>query len=335
MSTVTHDEPDVATAGHVLIIDDEPVNLSVLEGLLVPLGYRVETASDGSEALQKVAARAPDVILLDVMMPGIDGFEVCRRLKADTATALIPVVMVTALDAAQHKVRGLDVGADDFLSKPVDEVELVARVRSSVHRSRLQAQLHTTEAVLSTLATAVEVRDDVTGGHVRRLAENADLLSTALALDPTERVALRWAALLHDIGKIGVPDNVLNKPGPLDAEEWAIMRMHPASGEQIIGPLAGMEQVTPIVRHHHERWDGSGYPDGLAGEDIPRLARAFQLLDIFDALTSPRPYKQALDREEAMAIMRAEQGVTLDPDLAEVFLAQVASQCQVAAEGAL
>lgn len=321
--------PIDTTAVRILVVDDDATNRGVLTGLLEPLGYETTEADSGVAALRAAAEAVPDLILLDVMMPGMDGFEVCRHLRATPATALVPIVMITALDADKHKVRGLEAEADDFLTKPVDEVELEVRVRALARRSRLQARLHTTESVLLALANAIEVRDDVTGQHVRRLANNVDLLATALDLDAAGRSALQWAAVLHDVGKIGVPDEILGKPGPLSDDEWVVMRRHPELGEKIVLPLDGLGDVRAIIRHHHERWDGAGYPDGLSGDGIPYLARAFQLIDVFDALTATRPYKRALDRQEAIEVMSGEAGAVLDPHLAAVFLEQVALQCAV------
>ncbi len=316
------------TAGSVLVVDDEPINLAVVEGLLAPLGFEVRTAADGAAALAEVRRDAPDVVLLDVMMPGMSGFEVCERLRSDASTALVPVVMVTALDAHEHRLRGLRAGADEFLTKPFDEVELEVRVRSLVARSHLQRRLHTSEQVVASLATVIEVKDDVTGGHCTRLQRNAERFADALLLDPTARETLSWAGLLHDVGKVGVPDHVLNKPGRLDDDEWEVMRGHTELGERIVRPLGGLVDVVPIVRHHHERFDGSGYPDGLRGEEIPFLARVFQCLDIYDALTSARPYKRALTADEALEVMDGEAGTIIDPDLFDLFATKVAPGCE-------
>lgn len=313
------------SAGVVLAVDDTPGNLVVLEALLAPLGYEVLTASSGAEGLRLVADRTPDVMLLDVMMPNMDGLEVCRRMKADPATALVPIVLVTSLDARDYRLSGLQAGADEFLSKPLDESELIVRLKSLVTRSRLQQQLHTTEAVLATIASAIELKDGTTGHHCQRLADSATALGRWLGLPQPDQEILRWAGQLHDVGKVGVPDAVLAKPGPLTADEWRLMQSHAELGERILQPLAGLEPVLPIVRHHHEWWDGGGYPDRLAGEDIPMLARVFQLVDAFDALTSTRPYKPAYPADQALAIMDSESGRRFDPELLEEFVDAVSN----------
>jgi putative two-component system response regulator len=297
-----------AAAGrsHVLVVDDISLNRQFLKDELEDEGYLVSTAEDGEQALAIVAEDPPDLILLDVMMPKLDGFEVCRRLKSDERTILIPVVMVTALTATHERIKGIEVGADDFLSKPHNRLELLTRVRSLLKLKRHTDELENAETVLFTLALSVEAKDPYTNDHCGRLSRCAVALGRKLGLPQEQLKALHRGGVLHDLGKIGVPDAILLKPGPLTDVERAVIREHPAIGEKICAPLKSLRLVLPIIRHHHERWDGSGYPDGLAGEAIPLTARILQSADIYDALTTARPYKPAYSREQACAIMREE-----------------------------
>ena len=308
-----------ASTGRVLVVDDQYASRLIIEDLLMAGGHTVLSADSGPAGLALADEFKPDVILLDVLMPGLDGFEVCRRLKSRPETALIPVVLLTSLEGRSDRLQGLAAGADDFLSKPIDEAELSLRVRSSVVRSRLQRRLHTTEAVLETIASALELKDGTTGQHCVRLADAAASFGRFLGLTAHDIEVLRWAGRLHDVGKVGVPDAVLTKPGPLSTSEWELMRKHAEFGEAMLRPLAHLAAVLPIVRHHHEWWNGMGYPDGLAGVEIPYLARVFQLADAFDALVSVRPYKGALSAPSALALMRREAGTRFDPDLFAAF----------------
>ncbi|MBI2001674.1 MAG: response regulator [candidate division NC10 bacterium] len=290
----------------ILVVDDDALIRQFLEDQLTGEGYLVSTAREGEEALAKVAAEPPDLILLDVMMPKVDGFEVCRRLKSDERTILIPVVMVTALTATDQRIKGIEAGADDFLSKPYNRLELFTRVRSLLKLKRHTDELENAETVLFSLALSVEAKDPYTNGHCDRLARYSVALGKSLGLHAEQLKALQRGGVLHDLGKIGVPESILLKPGPLNEVERAVVREHPAIGERICKPLKTLRTVLPIIRHHHERWDGSGYPDGLAGEAIPLTARIMQVADIYDAFTTERPYKRALTQEEAIALMREE-----------------------------
>lgn len=307
-------------AGTVLVVDDQPENIAALSEALRPLGYTVLSAESGTEGLRLVRQSQPDVVLLDIVMPDLDGFEVCRQLKLDDETRLIPVVFLTGLESREARLRGLELGATDFLTKPFDLVELETRVRNLVNFRRLTEELESAEQMLFAIARTVEARDEHTGGHCDRLSLLAARLGQHLGLDDEAVRALSRAGYLHDIGKVGVPDSVLLKPGPLDAEEWNIMRTHVETGVEICSPLRSFRPVLPIIRHHHERFDGTGYPDGLSGEEIPYLARVFQVADAFDALTTDRPYREALETDRALRVMRdeTEQG-RWDPDVIEAF----------------
>jgi putative two-component system response regulator len=296
----------MAATGKVLVIDDQPQSLEAMREALYPLGFEVWQALDGETGFLLARERQPDVILLDVMMPGVDGYEVCRRLKADEETRLLPVVFFTGLDSRQARLRGLEVGATDFLSKPFDLVELEVRVRNLVHFRHLTQDLDDAEKMLFAVARTIEARDEGTGEHCDRLSQLAAQLGEHIGLDHEAAKALRRAGYLHDIGKVAVPDAVLLKPARLDQGEWRIMRSHVEIGVKICAPLRTLRPVLPIIRHHHEHSDGSGYPDALNGDQIPLLARVFQVVDVFDALTNDRPYRKALTVDEALELQREE-----------------------------
>jgi putative two-component system response regulator len=285
--------------GTVLVVDDVVENVQVLSRLLVRDGHRVHSASNGREALESVPRIQPDLILMDVMMPVMSGLEACRRLKSHEETRLIPVVLVTALDERGDKIQGINAGADDFLTKPVDQQELSARVRSFVRLRRFTTDLDSAESVIMSLALTIEARDASTEGHCHRLARSATALGVHLDLVDEDLSALHRGGFLHDVGKVGVPDAVLLKPGPLTKEEFEQMKQHTLIGDRLCGELRSLKSVRPIVRSHHERLDGSGYPDGLRGNEIPLLAQIIGIVDVFDALTNARPYKPALSVEDA------------------------------------
>lgn len=290
----------------VLVIDDHSSSRMTAVALLSVEGYEVLEADSGPTGLKRVIEGNPDLILLDVMMPGMDGFEVCRRLKADEHTRLIPVVFITALNDRRSRIMGIEVGADDFLSKPFDRLELSARVKSLVRQKRLNEDLDHAEQVLFSIARAVESRDPNTGDHCERLVTMGKAFGEYIQLSRLEIRNLMWGGYLHDIGKVGIPDAVLLKKGAFTDEEREIMNQHVMIGETICKPLRTMAGVIPIIRCHHERWDGTGYPDGLAGNAIPYLAQVFQMIDIYDALTSERPYKRAFTPAEALEIIAQE-----------------------------
>jgi len=308
--------------GRILVVDDEAQNVEVFSRLMKRFGYEVLTATSGELALQSVARDRPDLVLLDVNMPGIDGFEVCRRLKSDTRTRLIPIVLITGMNATEDRVRGIEAGADDFLAKPPVLAELEARVRSLMRLKRYTDELDSAQSVILTLGLTIESRDPCTQGHCERLTRYAAALGGRLGLDEDQLVALRRGAFLHDVGKVGISDVILLKPGPLTPSERAAMQQHPVIGDRLCGELRALEDVRPIVRHHHERPDGTGYPDGLVGDSIPLLARIMNVVDSYDALTTERPYKTARSHEEAVRELREEAARGWKfPSLVEEFVA--------------
>jgi putative two-component system response regulator len=314
----------------ILVVDDHPSSRMTAVALLSVEGYEVLEADSGLTALDCIAEANPDLILLDVMMPEMDGYEVCRRLKQDEHTRLIPIIFVTALNDRRARLRGIEVGGDDFLSKPFDQIELSARVKSLVRQKRLNEDLDHAGQVLFSIARTIESRDPNTGDHCERLVILGKAFGGFLNLSRNEMRDLIWVSYLHDIGKVGIPDSVLLKSGKLTAEEWAIMQQHVLIGERICQPLRTMRGVIPIIRHHHERWDGSGYPDGLAGDDIPFLAQVFQLIDIYDALTHERPYKPAFSVEQSLDIIAEETARGWrNPELAELFARFMQVQCKM------
>lgn len=305
----------------ILIADDHESSLSALEGLLSLEGFEVVTAPDGEEALSAFHRGQPDLLLLDVKMPRLSGFEVCRRIKNDADTRLIPIILITAMTATEDRLAGIQAGADDFLTKPVDREQLIARVKSLLKQKAYTDELERAEAVLFALARSIEGKDPHTEGHCERLAEMSGRLGEFLGLDGPEVQALRRAGVVHDIGKVAVPDHVLLKPGPLTAEERALVERHPVVGEGICAPLKSFQLVLPIIRHHHEKLDGTGYPDGLKGNAIPITARVLQVVDVYDALIAARPYKRAMTPVEALALMEEEvRRGWWDPEVFAVFV---------------
>jgi putative two-component system response regulator len=318
----------------VLAVDDDTTNLLVIEKMLATHGCMVEKATSGQEALDKVWKRLPDVILLDVMMPGMDGFEVCRKLKGGESTRLVPIIIVTALQEKEDRIKGIQAGCDDFISKPIDRLELLARVHALGQVKRLNDDLDHAESVVLSLARAVEAKDITTGDHCDRLIRLSRSFGTHLGLDEKAIRTLERTSILHDVGKIGIPDSILLKPAKLNEEEWKIMRTHPLLGEEICHPLRSLADVCPVIRHHHERWNGTGYPDGLVGESIPYLARVFQIIDAFDAMSTERPYKQAFTFEETVRTLKEETEKGLwDPELMKRFTEFIKENPQLAKKG--
>lgn len=304
----------------VLIADDEPNNRLLLSAVLADADCDVFAFEDGLSLLAAAAAEVPAAILLDVNMPGPDGLEVCRRLKSDPRLRLVPVLMVTALGDLEDRVRALDAGADDFLAKPFSSAEVLARVRSFLRLSEVLRALDHTEQVVRSLARAVEARDAYTEHHTERVAAFAIQLGRVAGLAADQIPALWMAASIHDIGKVGVPDAVLGKPGPLTEAERAVMGRHVLIGAEIAAPLRSSDLLVPVIRHHHERWDGRGYPWGLSGQEIPIEARIVAVSDSYDAITSNRPYRRARSSREAIQVLLSGAGTQWDPDLVQLFI---------------
>jgi putative two-component system response regulator len=301
-----HGRRRAVMTGKILVADDESAARSGLELLLRRQGYDVISVENGHAALEQCACFRPDLVLLDVVMPGLDGFAICQRLKADPETRLTPVVLITGLSATEDRIQGIQAGADDFLSKPLDRTELLARVGSLLKLKAYTDELEHAESVMFSLALSLEARDPYTHGHCERLSNYSARLGERLGLEPGQITALRRSGILHDIGKVVVPDAILLKQGPLTPGEEGIMRQHPIEGERICTPLKCFHQILPIIRCHHEKLDGSGYPDGLKGEQIPLTAQILQIVDVYDALTTERSYRNALSSGEALNIMEDE-----------------------------
>jgi putative two-component system response regulator len=314
----------------ILVVDDAPLNIEVLSGIL-RRHYRVKAATSGARALELSRSEAPDLILLDIMMPGLDGLQVCRELKADLRTRAIPVIFVTALGELEDESRGFAAGCVDYVVKPISSPLVLARVRTHLALAQQQRELErqvgerTAElatsrmALIRCLGKAAEFKDDHTGQHVVRMSHYCRLLALAVGCGEAEADLIMHAAPMHDVGKIGIPDRILQKPGPLDADEWAIMQRHVEYGAQILGEHDSelLSLARTIALTHHERWDGQGYPRGLRGEEIPIAGRIAALADVFDALASERPYKGAWELPAVMGQIRMDRGTHFDPLLVD------------------
>ena len=322
-----HDNLSFVDSSHgrpvVLVVDDSRAIRTVIEACLSGINCDIRFAANGPTALEMIDADPPDLVLLDVQMPGMDGYEVCVRIRANPRFKLLPVVMITARTHTQDRVRALEKGADDFMTKPFERAELVARVRSSLRLKSLYNTLDSAEQVIFALAAAVEAKDSLTERHTRRVAESARHLGMRLGLSDAAQDALYRGGIIHDIGKIGVSESILLKCGPLDMGDQQRMQEHPDIGANIIAPLHTGSSLQPIIRHHHERFDGSGYPDGLRGVKIPLLARIISICDAFDALINDRPYRSGVSVDNAIATLRAGAGTQWDPGLVELFIAEL------------
>lgn len=319
---MTSGTPPPASAGTILVVDDLDAVVQMMADILGGEGYRVLRAWDGAGALDVVAGDPPDLVIADVRMPGLDGFDLCRALKASPATRLIPVVLMTGASGGRDRLLAIEAGAQDFVRKPIDQAELKARVRSLMQIKRYTDDLDSAEAVLRSMALMVEARDAYTDGHCQRLARYATELGAMLNLSEDDLVTLGRGGYFHDIGKIALPDAILLKPAALTPEEFARVKEHPAEGERLCGNLRALRHVRPIIRQHHERLDGSGYPDGLTGDEISLLAQIIGIVDVYDAMTTHRPYRPAASSDEALT----ELGREVDrgwrrADLVEAFVA--------------
>ena len=326
----------------ILIVDDVATNRKLLMTFLKPDGYSCEAAEDGESALRLIPEFKPDLILLDIMMPGLDGFEVARRIKADEHSSHIPIIMLTALTDRDSRIKGLDAGAEDFLNKPFDQLELRVRIRNllklkefqdllqdqnesleSEVRERTREIWETRLDIVRSLGRAAEYRDNETGMHIIRMSNFSQILALAIGQGQDWSELILNASPMHDIGKVGIPDHILLKPGKLTPEEWEIMKTHATIGAEILKaqrPSKLSTMTDSIAIGHHEKWDGSGYPFGLSGEDIPLEARIVAVADVFDALTSVRPYKKAWPIEDAVAELKKLKGIHFQPELVDAFL---------------
>jgi cyclic di-GMP phosphodiesterase len=317
---------DPTSAGRVLVVDDNEAVTRVFERLLGQEGYEVEVAHDGLSALHSIEARMPDLVVLDVVIPGLNGFDLCRRLKQDQATRLLPVVLVTGHNERDKRIEGASAGADDFLSKPVDTEELIARVRSLIRLKRYTDDFDSASSIIMMLAVMVDSRDGYTVGHCHRMANYATALGRSLGLSDEDLQTLRRGGFLHDIGMLAIPDSVLRKRGPLEPEEYELIKSHPAIGDSLCAHLRSLQPVRAIVRHHHERLDGSGYPDGLRGDEIPVVAQIIGLVDVYDAITTQRAYQHVQPTEHAVETLRDQvrRGWRRD-DITELFVTMIES----------
>jgi putative two-component system response regulator len=304
----------------LLIVDDIADNIDTIEDIMQDWGYEIFKAMDGEEAWVLINQIQPDLILLDAVMPRMDGFEVAKRVRNLSSTRLIPMIMMTSLNSLDDRLRGLECGVDDFISRPVNLSELRVRVHNLLRIREHIKELENAEQVIFSLAKAVEAKDKYTEGHCARLSILSETIGRGLGLGERDLTVLRRGGILHDIGKIAIEDKILSKPGPLSEDEFEIIKMHPEIGENICMPLLTLRPVLPIIRYHHERFNGSGYPEGLAGDEIPLLARIVGIVDCYDSLITQRPYRKALDKQTALDIIDNETVKGLwDPKLVELF----------------
>ncbi len=317
----------------VLIVDDEQIVRDTLDAMLSE-EYQVYFAGNGMDGLALATQTQPDVILLDVMMPKMDGYEVCRQIRATEFLAEIPIIMITALDDRDSRLQGLRAGADDFLTKPFDGMELMARIQTITRLNRFrhlvdqrnqlesmhQELLISYHKTIEGWAGALDLRDHETEGHTQRVTQKSVKLAHAIGISDDQLDHVRMGALLHDVGKLGIPDSILLKPGQLTEEEWKVMKLHPVYAHEWLSPIDFLKTAIDIPHCHHEKWDGSGYPRGLKGEEIPIFARLFAIVDVWDALCSDRPYRAAMPESEVLEYIRNGSGKHFDPALVEVFI---------------
>ena len=307
----------------ILIVDDDEMSVELVSTYLETAGYEVHACLKGEEALRKVRKEAPDLVVLDITLPGASGYDICEQIKVREDTRLIPVIMITALNGLEDKIRGIEAGADDFLTKPFSKLELLTRIKSLVRMKRLNEDLESATNIILTLALALEANDEYTQGHSERVAHFAVQLGEQLGLPDDYLRMLRVAGLLHDIGKIGIKESILNKTGKLSEEELAYVRTHAVIGEKICQPLRSLRAILPVIRQHGERYDGEGLPDGLKGERIDLGARIVAVVDAYDAITSDRPYRRAMTKEEAVRVLRDGAGTQWDPALVDHFVKMI------------
>ncbi len=311
----------------VLIADDIPENIDLLEAYLYPLGCEILTASNGAEAYDTAIKSNPDIILLDVMMPQMTGIQVCEKLKALERFQFTPILMVTSLSEVEDKVSAINAGATDFLTKPVNKLELTTRVKSLLGQKSLYDDLVSSYDIIVSLALAIEARDHYTKGHSERVAGISRDFAAFLGFDYREQDRIYRAGLLHDIGKIGIADGILNKPGKLTLEEYSVIKEHPLIGARIISSIRNLSVLVPYIRSHHERWDGDGHPDGLKGSEIPVGARIISIADTYDAITSRRVYNGDRTHDDAYQIFSSERDHgQWDPELVTAFLKFITSE---------
>jgi putative two-component system response regulator len=311
----------------VLIVDDNKVNVELIKAQLKPYSYDIHVAYDGEEALEKIDKNPPDIVLLDLMMPKISGYEVCRAIKQNKRTQFIPVIVITALQELEDKIKAIELGADDFLVKPFNKLELTTRIKSLLYTKSLYDELETSENVLFSLVGALEAKDFYTRGHSERVAKASVAIATAANLSKRDIEIIHKGGLLHDIGKIGVKEHILLKPGRLSEDEMKHVQAHPKIGFDICSPLKSLEEALPCIRSHHERFDGEGYPDGLSGSEIPVKGQIMAIADAYDAMTTDRPYRKGMAKETAIKIFEDEIGSgQWNPELVKIFLRTVRSE---------
>ncbi|MFH1783569.1 MAG: HD domain-containing phosphohydrolase [bacterium] len=307
-------------SSRIMVVDDDPKSIKLIAAYLLPEGHEILTAGDGLEALSKLEKEDVDLILLDVMMPNLNGYEVCKQIKDSKELRIIPVVMMTALSDKQDRIKGIEAGTDEFLTKPIDREELLARVRSLIKVKDLNTQLEDAENVLFALVNMIEAKDSYTIGHSQRVTQLAIRIAEEMRLSGRAKELLKKAGILHDLGKVAISEAILNKPSTLTKEEYDQIKKHPVIAEEICAPLKSMKEILPVIRHHHERFDGAGYPDGIKEEKIPLESRILAIADSYDAMSSDRPYRDKVPKDEIIKRLKQGAGSQWDPKIMELFL---------------